>query len=217
MQPEDKNGSDIKLYGNAEKDKWIQNPILKGFHPDPSIIRVGEDYYIATSTFEWWPGIRLHHSRDLKHWELMEYPLNRVSQLDLRGVGASQGIWAPCLTYDKGTFYLLYTVVNSFYCNMYDTNNYLVTAEDIHGPWSEPVALNNFGFDPSLFHDEDGRKYMVSMVTDHRVPKKYAGRLVLQEYDAQQQKMKGLVKDIYCADKIFLEGPHIFNSNFALQ
>lgn len=188
----------------------IENPILRGFHPDPSIIRVGEDYYIATSTFEWWPGIRLHHSRDLKNWELIGYPLDRVSQLDLRGVGASQGIWAPCLTYDQGTYYLVYTIVRSFYCNMYDTENYLVTADDIRGPWSEPTALSNFGFDPSLFHDDDGRKYMVSMVTDHRVPKKYAGRLVLQEYDAAQKKMTGPVKDIYQGDKIFLEGPHIF-------
>lgn len=191
----------------------IHNPILKGFHPDPSIVRVGVDYYIATSTFEWWPGIRLHHSTDLVNWELIEYPLNRTSQLDLRGVGASQGVWAPCLTYDKGVFYLLYTVVNSFYCNMYDTNNYLVTAADIHGPWSDPIPLNNFGFDPSMFHDDDGRKYMVSMVTDHRVPKKYAGRLVLQEYDPVQQKMTGPVRDIYRADKIFLEGPHIFKRN----
>lgn len=191
----------------------IHNPILKGFHPDPSIVRVGKDYYIATSTFEWWPGIRLHHSTDLVNWELIEYPLNRPSQLDLRGVGASQGVWAPCLTYDKGVFYLLYTVVNSFYCNMYDTNNYLVTATDIHGPWSDPIPLNNFGFDPSMFHDDDGRKYMVSMVTDHRVPKKYAGRLVLQQYDPVQQKMTGPVRDIYRADKIFLEGPHIFKRN----
>ena len=188
----------------------IHNPILRGFHPDPSIVRVGEDYYIATSTFEWWPGVRLHHSRDLVHWELIGYPLNRVSQLDLRGVGPSQGIWAPCLTWDKGVFYLVYTVVKAFYCNMYDTENYLVTAQDIHGPWSEPVALNNFGFDPSLFHDEDGRKYMVSMVTDHRVPKKYAGRLVLQEFDAVSRRMIGPVRDIYRADGIFLEGPHIF-------
>jgi xylan 1,4-beta-xylosidase len=187
----------------------IQNPILRGFHPDPSIIRVGEDYYIATSTFEWWPGVRLHHSRDLVHWELIEYPLNRVSQLDLRGVGPSQGIWAPCLTWDKGVFYLVYTVVKAFYCNMYDTENYLVTARDIHGPWSEPVALNNFGFDPSLFHDDDGRKYMVSMVTDHRVPKKYVGRLVLQEFDDEKGRMTGPVRDIYRAEGIFLEGPHI--------
>lgn len=191
----------------------IQNPILRGFHPDPSIIRVGEDYYVATSTFEWWPGVRLHHSKDLVNWELIAYPLNRISQLDLRGVGASQGVWAPCLTYCGGTFYLLYTVVTAFYCNMYDTNNYLVTAQDIRGPWSEPVPLNRFGFDPSLFHDEDGRKYIVSMATDHRVPKKYAGRLVLQEYDPASRSMVGPVRDIYRADQIFLEGPHIFKRN----
>lgn len=79
----------------------VKNPILRGFYPDPSIVRVGDDYYIANSTFEWWPGVSLHHSRDLVHWEKLPSPLNRQSQLDLRGVGASQGIWAPCLTYDK--------------------------------------------------------------------------------------------------------------------
>ncbi len=119
----------------------ITNPILRGFNPDPSIIRVEDDYYIATSTFEWWPGVRIHHSRDLIHWRVLTHPLNRVSQLDLRGVGASQGIWAPCLTYDKGTFYLVYTVVKAFYCNRYDTHNYLVTATDIIGPWSDPLIL----------------------------------------------------------------------------
>lgn len=187
----------------------IKNPILKGFHPDPSIIRVGEDYYIATSTFEWWPGVKISHSKDLAHWETLTYALQSTELLDLRGVGASQGIWAPCLTYDKGVFYLVYTVVNSFYCNMYDTRNFLVTAKDIMGPWSLPIALNNFGFDPSMFHDEDGRKYVVSMVTDHRIPKKYAGRIVLQEYDTGKRCMTGPVREIYKGEKIFLEGPHI--------
>lgn len=188
----------------------IKNPILRGFNPDPSIIRVKEDYYIATSTFEWWPGVQIHHSKDLIHWELLTHPLNRISQLDLRGVGASQGIWAPCLTYADHRYFLVYTVVNSFYCNMYDTNNYLVTATDIMGPWSDPIPLNNFGFDPSLFHDDDGRKYMVSMVTDHRIPAKYRGRLILQEYSDKEKKMIGEVGEIYKGDKIFLEGPHIF-------
>ncbi|MCX4269391.1 MAG: glycoside hydrolase family 43 protein [Lachnospiraceae bacterium] len=202
------------VYKSFSSDqRWIRNPILRGFHPDPSIVRVGEEYYIATSTFEWWPGIRLHRSTDLAHWELLPYPLNRISQLSLSGVGASQGVWAPCLSYDQGVFYLLYTVVKSFYCNMYDTNNYLVMATDIQGPWSDPIALHNFGFDPSLFHDEDGKKYLVSMVTDHRVPKKYAGRLVLQEYDPIEKKMKGPIRDIYKADHIFLEGPHILKRN----
>lgn len=191
-------------------NKKIKNPILRGFNPDPSIIRVKDDYYIATSTFEWWPGVQIHHSKDLIHWELLTHPLNRLSQLDLRGVGASQGIWAPCLTYFDNTYFLVYTVVNSFYCNMYDTNNYLVTAFDIMGPWSDPIPLNNFGFDPSLFHDDDGKKYMVSMVTDHRVPKKYVGRLTLQEYSHEEKKMIGEVKEIYKASNIFLEGPHVF-------
>lgn len=191
----------------------VKNPILRGFHPDPSIIRVNDDYYIATSTFEWWPGVRLHHSKDLIHWELMPYPLSDPVRLDLRGVGPSQGIWAPCLTYSNGIFYLVYTVVTAFYCNMYDTANFLVTAEDICGPWSEPVPLNNFGFDPSLFHDTDGRKYMVSMVTDHRIPKKYKGRLVLQEYDLEEKKMTGEVKELYQAETIFLEGPHLLKHN----
>lgn len=191
----------------------IKNPILRGFHPDPSIIRVGEDYYIATSTFEWWPGVKISHSRDLVHWESLTYALQDSELLDLRGVGPSQGIWAPCLTYDKGCFYLTYTIVNSFYCNMYDTRNFLITARDIMGPWSKPISLNNFGFDPSLFHDEDGRKYMVSMVTDHRVPKKYAGRIVLQEYDDRQKSMVGPVREIYRGERIFLEGPHIFKKD----
>lgn len=191
----------------------IVNPILRGFNPDPSIVRVGEDYYIATSTFEWFPGVQIHHSRDLVHWHLLTRPLNRVSQLDLRGVGASQGIWAPCLTWDNGTFYLVYTVVTAFYCNMYDTHNYIVTARDIMGPWSEPTELPGFGFDPSLFHDDDGRKYMVCMVTDHRVPKKYAGRLIVQEFDPIRQTMTGDFHEVYQAKDIFLEGPHIFKRN----
>ncbi|MNZ35519.1 Beta-xylosidase [compost metagenome] len=193
--------------------KTIKNPILRGSNPDPSIIRVGDDYYIATSTFEWFPGIQIHHSRDLIHWELITHPLNRVSQLDLRGVGASQGIWAPCLTYYDGVYYLVYTVVNSFYVSMYDTPNYLVTATDIHGEWSEPIFLNSYGFDPSLFHDDDGRKYIVSMVTDHRIPKRFKGRLVIQEYSEKEQRMIGEAVTIYASNDIFLEGPHIYKRN----
>ncbi len=191
----------------------IENPILKGFNPDPSIIRVGEDYYIATSTFEWFPGVRIYHSKNLKDWELLGYPLDTVDKLDLRGVGISQGIWAPCLTYDNGTFYLVYTIVKAFYCNMYDTENYLIKSDSINGPWSQPISLNNYGFDPSLFHDTDGKKFIVSMVTDHRVPKKYKGRIVLQEYDDKEEKMVGNAIDIFNANNIFLEGPHIYKRN----
>jgi len=187
----------------------IHNPILRGFNPDPSIIRVEDDFYIATSTFEWFPGVQIHHSRDLEHWHLLTRPLDRLDLLDLTGVGASQGVWAPDLSYHDGTYYLVFTVVRAFYCNMYDTHNYITTAQSIMGPWSSPVPLSNFGFDPSLFHDDDGKKYMVCMVTDHRVPKKYAGRLLVQEYDAVQQKLVGPRHEVYQGGKIFLEGPHL--------
>ena len=188
----------------------IHNPILRGFHPDPSMVRVGEDYYLATSTFEYFPGVEIHHSRDLAHWRLLTRPLDRLSLLDLTGVGASQGVWAPDLSWCAGTFYLAYTVVRSFYCNMYDTHNFVITAKDICGPWSEPVRLNDYGFDPSLFHDSDGRKYIVSMVTDHRVPRKYAGRLVLQELDAVTLAPVSEVREIYAANPVYLEGPHLY-------
>ncbi len=200
---------DTFMLGEVYEMNQAVNPILRGFHPDPSIIRVGEDYYIATSTFEWFPGVQIHHSRDLKNWRLLTRPLDNVALLDLKGVGASQGIWAPCLTWHEGVFYLLYTVVTAFYHPMYDTHNYMICARDIMGPWSKPVRLNDFGFDPSLFHDDDGRKYVISMVTDHRVPKRYAGRLVLQELDAEKGCMVGPIREVYAADKIFLEGPHI--------
>lgn len=138
----------------------VENPVLTGFNADPSIIRVGKDYYIATSTFEWFPGVQIHHSGDLAHWELLTQPLTGV---DLRGIPSSGGIWAPCLSWYDGTFYLVYTIVRSYRGMYKDTHNYLVTAKDIMGPWSEPVYLQSMGFDPSLFHDEDGRKWLLSM------------------------------------------------------
>ena len=147
----------------------IHNPVLPGFNPDPSIVRVGDDYYIATSTFEWYPGVQIHHSRDLVHWRLVTRPLRRQGQLDMRGDPDSCGIWAPCLTHADGKFWLIYTDVKRYArtsvpgasgASMRDFHNYLVTSETIEGEWSDPVVLNSSGFDPSLFHDDDGRKYL---------------------------------------------------------
>jgi xylan 1,4-beta-xylosidase len=95
----------------SHKTATIKNPILRGFNPDPSIVRVGDDYYIATSTFEWYPGVQIHHSRDLAHWRLLTRPLNRPTQLNMLGDPDSCGIWAPCLTFSDGLFYLIYTDV----------------------------------------------------------------------------------------------------------
>src|SRR5579862_1787656 len=91
----------------------IHNPILRGFNPDPSFLRVGNDYYIATSTFEWFPGVQIHHSRDLIHWHLIDHVFKRRAQLNLLGVADSAGIWAPSLSYHDGLFYLIYTVVRT--------------------------------------------------------------------------------------------------------
>jgi xylan 1,4-beta-xylosidase len=135
----------------------IRNPILPGFNPDPSICRVREDYYIATSTFEWYPGVQIHHSRDLVNWTLVKRPLERKSQLDMRGNPDSCGVWAPCLSYADGLFWLVYTDVKRFDGNFKDAHNYIVTAPSVEGEWSDPVYVNSSGFDPSLFHDADGR------------------------------------------------------------
>ena len=144
----------------------IRNPILPGFNPDPSICRVGQDYYIATSTFEWFPGVQIHHSRDLVNWRLLGHALEESRLLDLRGVPSSGGVWAPALSHHGGLFYLCYTVVHQHEAATKDTPNFLVTASSIEGPWSDPVFINSSGFDPSLFHDEDGRKYWLNMVWD---------------------------------------------------
>ena len=191
----------------------LSNPILRGFNPDPSIIRVEGDYYLATSTFEWFPGIQIHHSKDLRHWELIRRPLDRISQLDMRGNPDSCGAWAPCLTYDNGTYYLVYTNVRSFDGVWKDTPNFLVTAPTIMGPWSEPIFLSSSGFDGSIFHDDDGRKWYTSMITDHRKGKFFGG-IILQEYDQKQQKLVGQVHHIFKGtDLDRTEAPHIYKRN----
>ena len=192
----------------------IVNPILSGFNPDPSIVRVKDDYYIATSTFEWFPGVQIHHSRDLKNWKLITHPLSRKSYLDMIGNPDSGGIWAPCLSYCDGIFYLIFTDVKSHIGPFKDTHNYLVTAEDIMGPWSEPIYLNSSGFDPSLFHDDDGRKWLVNMVWDHRKNKNSFGGILLQEYSPEEKKPLGAVYNIFKGTNLGLtEAPHLYKHN----
>lgn len=193
--------------------KAIQNPIIRGFNPDPSILRVGDDYYIVTSTFEWFPGYQIHHSRDLRNWKLVTRPLNRVSQLNLLGVPDSCGVWAPCLSYHDGIFYLLFTNVRSFDGAWKDMHNYLVTTDDILGDWSEPIYLNSSGFDASLFHDDNGRSWLTNMIMDHR-DNKFFGGIVLQEYDRAKQKLVGDIHHIFSGTALgSTEGPHIYKRN----
>lgn len=190
---------------------YAVNPILRGFNPDPSIVRIGKDYYIATSTFEWFPGVQIHHSRDLVHWELICHPLNRLSQLNMIGNPNSGGIWAPCLSYCGGTYYLIFTDVKTVFGMFKDTHNYLVTAKDIMGPWSDPIYLNSSGFDPSLFHDKSGRKWLVNMLMDFRPWNNDFAGIVLQEYSEKERKLIGKSKIIYKGSNLgCTEGPHLY-------
>lgn len=190
----------------------IQNPILRGFNPDPCILRVGDDFYIATSTFEWFPGVQIHHSRDLVHWRLLTRPLTRLSQLDMLGDPDSGGVWAPCLSHDGEKFWLVYTDVKNMPWNSApDLHNYVVTAPAITGPWSEPVYLNSSGFDPSLFHDDDGRKWIVNMRWDHRDGRTQFNGILLQEFDAAAGKLTGPIRRVFAGSPIgATEGPHLY-------
>lgn len=193
----------------------IQNPVLKGFNPDPSILRVDKDYYIANSTFEWFPGVQIHHSRDLTNWRLLTRPLDRPSQLNMLGNPDSGGVWAPCLTYSDGLFYLIYTDVKYWKRDPYKVAyNYLVTAPSITGPWSDPVFLNGSGFDPSLYHDDDGRKWLLNMVWDHRKQNNRFAGILLQEFCPQTQSLVGPVRQIFKGtDRGLVEGPHLYKRN----
>jgi xylan 1,4-beta-xylosidase len=194
----------------------IGNPVLTGFHADPSIVRVGEYFYIANSTFEWYPGVELHRSKDLAHWEVLPSPLRERRLLDMEGERASCGVWAPCLSYADGLFWLVYSNVRAWNAGPWkDCANYLTTAPSIEGPWSDPVFLNSSGFDASLFHDDDGKKWLVNMEWDYRQSADPEGPqfsgILLQEYDAAARKLRGPIRKIFTGSPIgCVEGPHLY-------
>ncbi|MNB76895.1 Beta-xylosidase [compost metagenome] len=192
----------------------IHNPILRGFNPDASAIRVGDDYYIATSTFEWFPGVLIHHSRDLVHWRSLTRPLDRLSLLDLRGLPSSGGIWAPSFSYDNGIYYLCFTNVVGRRGVYKDLHNYVVTATSIEGPWSEPIYLNSSGFDHFLFHDTDGRKWLFNMQWDFRKNKSRFAGIIMQEYSPEQRRLVGPIKTVTSGTSLGVtEGPMVYYKN----
>ncbi len=191
----------------------VTNPILPGFHPDPSIIHVEGCFYIATSTFEWFPGVRIHQSKDLEKWELIPSPLNRVSQLDMKGAPDSCGVWAPCLTYHDGIYYLVYSNVKSFEPLWGQTPNYLITTHDLAADWSDPIFLSNEGFDGSLFHDDDGRKWYLSLRLDEAHENIFGG-IILQEYSVSEKRLIGEPEIIFEGTELGkTEGPHLYKIN----
>ena len=191
----------------------IKNPILPGFNPDPCICRKGEDYYMAVSSFEWFPGIPVYHSKDLKNWELYSHVLTDDVAVDLKKLPSAKGIWAPCLTYceKEDLFYVVYGVMNSMNARYFDVDNYLITAKDIKGPWSEPVYIHSSGFDASILHDDDGRKYIVSLEWETREGYEKPGAICMVEYSSEKKEIVGYPKRIWSGgtDRGCIEAPHL--------
>ena len=193
----------------------IRNPVLRGFHPDPSFVRVEDDYYLASSTFEWLPGVRFHHSRDMVHWRVAGHALTRPEHIDLKGVDNSNGVWAPSLSYADGQFWLSYTNIRTAGMGrpFKDPYVFLITAPAIEGPWSDPIHLNSIGFDPSLFHDDDGRKWLLNMQWDFRKGRgRFAGNVV-QEYDHARRQLVGPTYEILRKEHALCEGPNLYKHN----
>jgi xylan 1,4-beta-xylosidase len=190
--------------------KVFHNPILPGCYPDPSICRVGEDYYIVTSTFEYFPGLPIFHSRDLVHWRQIGHVLDRASQLPLDGIRPSGGLYAPTIRHAQGVFYVINTLVDG----KTKSGNFIVTATDPAGPWSEPYWLDSIqGYDPSLFFSEDGRVW----VTGNRLNEAgyYTGHteIFLQEIDILNMKTIGeehILWDGAVQGSVWAEAPHIY-------
>lgn len=185
-----------------------KNPILSGFYPDPSICAVGEDFYLVNSSFAYFPGLPVFHSRDLAHWEQIGNCMERVSQLPLEGAKHSGGLFAPTIRYHEGTFYVICT-------NVTHGGNFIVTAQNPAGPWSEPSYLEGAdGIDPSLFFDEDGRCYYIGT---HPNPAgcQYDGDwyIWVQELDLAVMKLVGEVHNVWngaMRGVHWPEGPHLY-------
>lgn len=194
----------------------IKNPVLTGFHPDPSIICIDGTFYIANSTFEYFPGVSISKSKDLANWETVKSPLDKIEMLNMKGNPKSGGIWAPCLSFNDGYFYLVFTDVKNWALGPFkDTPNFIVKAPSIEGPWSDPVFINCSGFDPSLFHDEDGKKYIVNMEWDYRKEgKEQFSGILLTEIDPETLKAISEPIKIFKGTELGLvEGPHLYKRN----
>lgn len=191
-------------------NRTTTNPILPGFYPDPSICRVEDDYYLVTSTFAYFPGVPIFHSKDLINWKQIGNILDREEQLPLQNAETSRGIFAPTLRYHDGTFYMITTNVSSM-------GNFIVTATDPAGPWSDPYPLGSPGIDPSLFFDDDGRCYYCG-THDRREGARYYGdnEIYIQELDLKTMKLigesypawHGALRGVEWA-----EGPHIYKKD----
>ncbi|MBD9726982.1 family 43 glycosylhydrolase [Streptomyces caniscabiei] len=184
-----------------------RNPVIRGFAPDPSLIRVGEWYYVATSSFEWFPTIPLHRSRDLAHWEYAGHVRGAAPGGSLRGVPDSAGIWAPSLSWDGERFWVIYTIVRSVGTRYFDLDTYVSTAATVDGEWTAPRRVASHGFDPALFHHE-GRLWLLNMQSDHRPGGERFAGIVLTELDRATLRPVGDTHLLLQHDRL-IEGPKL--------
>ncbi|MDH5822532.1 glycoside hydrolase family 43 protein [Luteimonas sp. RD2P54] len=188
-----------------------RNPVLAGFHPDPSVARAGDRYYLVNSSFAYYPGIPVFESADLVHWERIGHVVDRPDMLDFDGLGVSRGVFAPAIEFHDGTFYLVTTAVDS-------GGNFVVTATDPAGPWSDPVWLPGVdGIDPSLFFDHDGRAYLLNNGPPEGEPRYDGHRAVwLQAFDLEAMQPTGPRRVLVdggvdpASNPIWIEGPHLY-------
>lgn len=169
----------------------IQNPIIPGMAPDPSILRVDETYYLATSTFHWQPAVQFFESKDLANWDLVGYALSK-GEVDLRGTNTPAGIWAPHLSYDTESqkYWLAYSHMVNMGGREFNSDSYAISADSIQGPWSEPVFLTAIGFDPSLYH-ENGKHYVSILEWETREGYQAPGHIVIAEVDLTKGQLVG--------------------------
>lgn len=198
--------------GPAINTSVIRNPVLPGSHPDPSILRVGDEYFLANSTFEWYPGVRLHRSRQLAQWSPVGAggALGERRLLELAGCPDSGGVWAPNLTHAEGLFHLVYSNVTTYSAGFTDCANYLVTAPSIEGPWSDPVFLHARGFDASLLHDGD-ESWLLNVALDWRPGHGGSAGLEATRYDRAARRLVGGPRRIELPEQAsWIEGPNLY-------
>lgn len=188
----------------------FNNPILSGYHPDPSICRVGDDYYLVNSTFVWFPGLPIYHSKDLVNWKHIANAIDRPDIVDFTGLPDKLGLFAPTIRHHDGVFYIINTCVA---CDM----NFYITAKNPAGPWSDPIWLPEApGIDPSLFWDDDGKCYYTGMTGVEKEDWPTQTVAYNQELDLEQKKLVGKPTNLtfgHANNASYTEGPHIYKIN----
>lgn len=208
-------GNDACFEQKINPETQYRNPILPGMYPDPSICKRGDDYFLITSTFSYFPGIPIFHSKDLVNWKQIGHVLDRPSQLKLDGLGVSGGVYAPAIEYNEKnqTFYVINTVVGGI-------GNFIVKTKDPFKVWSDPIKLPEVkGIDPSIFFDDDGKGYIVNSSASEKP--KWSGHTVIWMHEFDAEKVKASAERIAVIDggpdttkhPRWLEGPHIYKVN----